>query len=82
MEDVLFFKSHRQRLNKQIAEVELKIGTKKIKFNKETICWLGVWLNNQLKFHAHINEKFQKATTVKIQIKGLMQAYRLESALI
>lgn len=34
-EAVLFSKSHRQRLNKQIAEVNFKIGTEKIKFNKE-----------------------------------------------
>lgn len=34
-EAVLFFKSHWQRLNKQIAKVDLKIGTEKIKFNKE-----------------------------------------------
>ena len=81
-EAVLFSKSHRQRLNKQIAEVDLKIGTEKIKFNKEATRWLGIWLDSQLKFNAHINEKLQKARTAEIQIKGLTQTYGLAPALI
>ncbi len=34
-EAVFFSKSYRQRLNKQIAEVNIKIGPEKIKFNKD-----------------------------------------------
>ena len=55
---VLFLKSYRQQLNKQIAAVQIKIGPKKIKFNKEATWWLGIWLDSQLKFTAHINKKF------------------------
>ena len=36
-EAVLFSKSHRQRLNKQIVEVTIKIGAESIKFNKKAI---------------------------------------------
>lgn len=52
-EAVLFSKSHRQRLKKQIAAVNIKIGAEKIKFNKVATRWLGVWLDSQLKFTAH-----------------------------
>lgn len=53
-----------------------------MKFNKEAIWWLGVWLDRSLKFNAHINEKLQKAQTIEIQIKSLTQTYGLISALI
>ena len=81
-EAVLFSKSHRQRLNKQIAAVNIKIGTEKIKFNKEATRWLGIWLDSQLKFTAHINEKLLRARTAEIQIKGLTRTYGLAPALV
>lgn len=81
-EAVLFSKSHRQRLNRQMAEVQIKIGPEKIKFNKEATRWLGIWLDSQLKFTAHVNEKFQRARTAEIQIKGLTKTYGLTPALI
>ena len=55
-EAVLFSKSHRQRLNKQLREAKIKVGIEKISFNKEATRWLGVWLDSQLKFTSHINE--------------------------
>ena len=58
---VLFSGSHWQRLNLLIAEIDLKLGTEKIKFNKETTCLVDVWLDSQFKFNVHINKKFQKA---------------------
>lgn len=79
---VLFSKSRCQRLNKQIAEVQIKIGAEKIKSNKEATRWLGIWLDSQLKFTAHVNEKIQSARTAEIQIKGLSQTYGLAPALI
>ena len=81
-EAVLFSKSHCQRLNKQIATVNIQIGTEKIKFNKDATRWLGIWLDSQLKFTAHINEKVQRARTAEIQIKGLTRNYGLAPALI
>ena len=81
-EAVLFSKSHRQRLNKEIAAVQIKIGPEKIKFNNEATRWLGIWLDSQLKFTAHVNEKFQRACTAEIQIKGLTRTYGLAPALI
>lgn len=41
-EAVLFSKSHRQRLNKQLRETKIKIGIKSISFNKEATRWLRV----------------------------------------
>ena len=34
-EAVLFFKSHRQQLNKQLQETKIQVGNEKIMFNKE-----------------------------------------------
>ena len=47
IEVVLFSKSYCQQLNKQLCKANIKIGNKKIKFNKEVTKWLGIWLNNQ-----------------------------------
>lgn len=69
-------------MNKQIIEVYIKIGAKKIKFNKKTIQWLGIWLDNQLKFSVHVNKKLQKTEIAEIQIKSLMKTYALAPALI
>lgn len=81
-ETMLFSKSHCQRLNKKIASVNIKIGTEKINFNKKVIRWLGIWLDSQLKFIAHVNEKIQRAQIAKIQIKNLIQMCRLALAFI
>lgn len=65
----LFSKSHRQRLNKQLQEAKIKIGNEKIPFNKGATLWLGVWLDSQLKFTSHINERVKRARTAEIQIR-------------
>ena len=75
---MLLSQSHRQRLNKQIADVIIKIGAKNIKFNKEAARWLGIWPDSQLKFTLHINEKVRKARTAEIQIKGLRLFLKLK----
>lgn len=79
---VLFSKSHRQRLTRQLREADLKVGNKKIKFNKEATRWLGVWLDGQLKLSAHINEKIRRARIAEIQIKGLTKTYGLMPGLV
>ena len=63
---VLFSKSHHQQLDKQIAEVNIKIGAENIQFNKETTRWLGIWLDSQLKFKSHVNKKVRKARIAEI----------------
>ena len=60
-EAVLFSKSHWQRLNKQLREAKVQVSTESISFNKEVICWLGVWLDSELKFTYHINERVKRA---------------------
>ena len=67
---VLFSKSHRQRHNKQLREAKIKVGNEKISFNKEATRWLGVWLDSQLKFTSHINERIRRARNAENQIKG------------
>ena len=69
-------------MNRQIAKVQIKIGPEKIKFNKEATRWLGIWLDSQLKFTAHVNDKFQRTRTAEIQIKGLTRTYGLAPELI
>ncbi len=38
-EAILFSKFHRQRLNKQLRKAKIKVGNKKISFNKEAPRW-------------------------------------------
>lgn len=60
----------------------IKVGSKKIKFKKEATQWLGVWLDFQLKFPSHINERVKRACAIKIQIKRLIKMYGLVLKLI
>ena len=70
-EAILFSKSYRQRLNRQIRETRIRVEDEIIMFNKKATQWLGVWLDSQLKFTAHINERIRRARAAEIQIKGL-----------
>lgn len=79
---MIFSRSHCQRLHRQIIEANIQIGTGSIKFNKEATRWLGIWLDNQLTFTAHVNEKFRAARAAEIQIKGLTRLHRLAPGLI
>ena len=81
-EAVLFSKSHRQRLSKQLREAKIEVRTEQISFNKEATRWLGVWLDSQLKFTSHINERVRRARTAEIQIKGLTKTYGLVPGLV
>ena len=44
--------------------------------------WLGIWLDSQLKFTSHINERVIRAQTAKIQIKRLTKSYDLVPSLV
>ena len=46
IEAVLFSKLHWQRLNKQLQKATVKVGDKKVSFNKKATYWLGVWLDS------------------------------------
>ena len=81
-EAVLFSKSHRQRLSKQLREAKIKVGDEKISFNKEATRWLGIWLDSQLKFTSHINERVKRARTAEILIKGLTKTHGLVPGLV
>ena len=81
-EAVLFSKSYRQRLSKQLRETKIKVGGEHIMFNKEATRWLGVWLDSQLKFTSHINEQVRRARTAEPQIKSLTRTYGLVSGLV
>ncbi len=58
------------------------MGDEKISFNKEATRWLGIWLDSQLKFTSHINERVKRARTAEIQIKGLTKTYGLVPGLV
>ena len=81
-EAMLFSKSHRQRLSKQLREAKIKVDNKNIPFNKEATRWLGVWLDSQLKFTSHINERIRRARNAEIQIKGLTKMQGLVPGLV
>lgn len=51
-------------------------------FIKEATRWLGVWLDSQLKFTSHINERVRRARTAEIQIKGLTRTHGLVHGLV
>ena len=58
------------------------MGDQKVMFNKEATRWLGVWLDSQLKFTSHINERVRRARAGEIQIKGLTRMYGLVPGLV
>ena len=63
---VLFSRARQRRMNQQLRETTVLIGGERIKFNKETTRWLGIWQDSQLKFTAHINERLTRAKTAEI----------------
>lgn len=50
--------------------------------NKEAKRWLGIWLDSQLKFTSHINERIRRDRAAEIQIKGLQQTCGLLPGLV
>ena len=44
--------------------------------------WLDIWLDSQLKFIYHINERVKKAQIVEIHIIRLTQLYKLVPSLV
>ena len=81
-EAVLFSKSDRQRLSKQLREAKIKVSNEIISFDKEATRWLGVWLDSQLKFTSHINERIPRARNAEIQVKGLTKMQGLIPGLV
>ena len=81
-EAVLFSKSQRQRLSKQLRKTRIKVDNEHITFNKEAPRWLGVWLDSQLKFTSHVNQRIKRAHTAEIQIKGLTRTCGLAPELV
>ena len=51
-------------------------------FNKEAIQWLEIWLDSQIKFTSHINERVKRAYVAEIQIKRLTKMYKLVLGLV
>ncbi len=41
-----------------------------------------MWLDSQLKYTSHINERVRRARTAEIQIKGLTRTYGLMPSLV
>ena len=79
---MLFFKVCLRCCNRQLRETTVLIAEEHIKYNKEPTRWLKVWLDGQLKFTLHINERISKASTAKIQIKGLTRTYGVAPGLV
>ena len=80
-ESVLFSKARWRKLTK-LLETRLEIGGETVHFKKEPTRWLGVWLDSQLNFAFHVNEKMKKAKAAEIRIKGLGKSYGLYPALV
>ena len=79
---VLFSRARQRRLNQHLRETTVLVGGERIKFNKDATRWLGIWLDSQLKFTAHINERLTKAKTAEIQVKRLSNTYGLASGIV
>lgn len=58
------------------------IKREKIKFNRKTLYWLKIWLDSQLKFTTHINERLTRAKIVEIEVKQLNNFDRLALGLV
>ena len=59
-EAVLFSKARRQKLTR-LLETRLRVGGETVLFKKDPTRWLGVWLDSQLNFAFHVNERMKKA---------------------
>lgn len=79
---VLFSHARQRQFNQQLRETTIFVGGERIKSNKNATRWLGIWLDSQLKFTAHINERLSKAKTAEIQIKRLSGIYELAPGLV
>ena len=54
---ILFSHIRQQCLNQQLQKTTVLIEKKNIKFNKDIMRWLGIWLNSQLRFIAYVNKR-------------------------
>lgn len=81
-EAILFSKARPQKLAKQLFETQLTIDGEIILFNKNATRWLRIWLDNQLSFTAHVNERMEKARAAEVNIKGLSKIHGLPPALV
>ena len=79
---VLFCCIRHQRLNQQFQESTILVKGKKIKFNKDAMQWVEIWLDSQQKFTAHIKIKLKKTKIAEIQFKCLSGTYELAPRLI
>lgn len=59
-EAVLFSKGRRQKFNKQLLVTTIKVERDRISFNREATRWLGIWIDSQLNFSAHIHGRIKR----------------------
>lgn len=78
---VLFSQVKQRCLNQHLQETIVLVRGKKLEFIKKPTCQLGIQLDSQLKFIAHINKRLTKAKSAEIQIKHLRSTYGLASGL-
>lgn len=50
--------------------------------NKKPTQYLGVWLNNSLKFREYINKRVRRAYIIEIQITSLTKTHKLMPRLV
>ena len=53
-----------------------------IKFNKEVIRWLGIWLDIKLSLKEYYKIRVQKAKQIKYKLKTMSETLRLSSELV
>ena len=80
-EAVLFSRARRQKLTK-LLETRVRVGGETVCFKKEATRWLGVWLDSNLNFAFHVNERIKKAKAAEAQIKGLSKTFGLCPGLV
>ena len=78
----MVFRARQRRSNQQFLETTVLVGGERIKFNRDATRWLGIRLDSQLKFTAHISKRMSKAKTAEIQVKRLSGTCGLAPGLV
>ena len=80
-EAILFIIVRKNLLIKLAKDNKLSIGGKEIKFNINTIRWLGIMLNPGFKLKAHVDQRIEKTKNAAARVQGITEKYGLAPGL-
>ncbi|POS87202.1 hypothetical protein EPUL_001602 [Erysiphe pulchra] len=83
-EAILFDKTLRRRRKscQRMAAAVINLRNHEVRFNKDAIRWLGIWLDSALSFREHKNVYLQKAKKAEARLRSLVGKQGLAPGLI